>query len=162
MQLVIIGEGRFRSKVERHAQLSGMEHRIRFTGPVSSGEALRNELDRADLFVLASRAEGVPRAMIEAMARGIPCIGSAVGGITELLDAENLFPNGNAPALARKIREVLNEPYRMTGMSALNLAKARNYLSSVLSGRRREFYTHVRQATQDWKQRCYPPAGRTA
>src|SRR5205823_12199897 len=100
-------------------------------------------------------AEGVPRATIEAMARGVPCIGSAVGGIAELLDADGLFPSGDAAALARKIREVLDNSCRMTQMSAVNLAKAREYLNSVLSGRRREFYTYVRRATEDWTQRAY-------
>jgi len=59
----------------------------------------------------------MPRAMIEAMARGLPCIGSAVGGIPELLSSEDLVSRGDAGALALKIMEVVSQPDRMTRMS---------------------------------------------
>jgi len=88
--------------------------------------------------------------MIEAMARGLPCIGSAVGGIPELLSHENLVPRGDAVALARKVIEVVREPGRMAKMAEGNLETARKYCNSVLGPRRREFLECVRRATQDW------------
>ena len=88
--------------------------------------------------------------MIEAMARGLPCIGSTVGGIPELLPAEDLVPPGDAPALARKIMEVLGDPDRMARMSARNLATAAEYRDDILSERRRAFYTYLRDRTQAW------------
>jgi len=153
IRLVIIGDGRCRLELEKRAQLCGIEQQVAFAGHIPAGEAVRNELDRADLFVLASRTEGLPRAMIEAMARGLPCIGSAEGGIPELLAAEDLVPRGNAMALARKIREVISDPDRMTRMSAANLARARDYHDFVLTGRRRQFFTYIREATQEWSKR---------
>jgi glycosyltransferase involved in cell wall biosynthesis len=84
------------------------------------------------------------------MARGLPCIGSAVGGIPELLQPENLVPRGDAPALARKIREVVEDPERMARMSPGNLARARDYHTSLLTGRRREFFAYVHEATRQW------------
>ena len=62
-----------------------LRDRVRFRGQLTTPVDVRAELDRADLFVLPSRQEGLPRAMIEAMARALPCIGSSVGGIPELL-----------------------------------------------------------------------------
>jgi glycosyltransferase involved in cell wall biosynthesis len=153
LELIIVGGGRYRDELERRARVAGIEHRVIFKGELPAGEAVIKELDRADLFILPSRSEGLPRAMIEAMARGLPCIGSNVGGIPELLSTEHLVPRENAPALARKIKEVLSDPPRMTRMSATNRARARDYHNAALTARRREFYEYVRQATHDWNLR---------
>lgn len=153
VQLVIVGEGRCKPELEAHARHCGIARQVHFAGRLPPGEAVRTELDRCDLFVLASKTEGLPRAMIEGMARGLPCIGSAVGGIPELLDAEDLVPAGDPAALARKITEVASDPKRMTQMSTKNLAKARDYHASLLTERRREFYQYLQQATLQWIQR---------
>jgi glycosyltransferase involved in cell wall biosynthesis len=88
--------------------------------------------------------------MLEAMARGLPCIGSTVGGIPELLPAEDLVPPGDAVALAAKIREVAADPERMARMSARNLAKAEEYRDEALRERRLAFYRYVRESTETW------------
>jgi glycosyltransferase involved in cell wall biosynthesis len=150
VELEIIGEGRCRAELESRAERSGAAKHISFAGQISSGEAIRARLDGADLFALASKTEGLPRAMIEAMARGLPCIGSAVGGIPELLAPSELVPRGDAAALARAIRELVIDSARMTRLSAESFQKARDYHDSILTGRRREFFSHVRKATQDW------------
>lgn len=112
--------------------------RIRFMGHVT-GDPVRQILDSSDLFVLPSRTEGLPRALIEAMARGLPCIGSAVGGIPELIDTSEMVPPGDPAALAAKIQEVLKDPLRMETLSRRNLWTAREYLDSVLSERQADF-----------------------
>src|SRR5207253_6445170 len=117
----------YRSELESRANAAGLNGAARFRGQLASPDAVRAELDRADLFVLPSRQEGLPRAMLEAMARGLPCIGSTVGGIPELLPAEDLVPPGDASALTQKIHDVLGDPQRMARMSARNLEKAREY-----------------------------------
>lgn len=150
LELEIIGDGRCRADLEARAERSGVAKQVSFAGQVASGAAIRQRLDSADLFALASKTEGLPRAMIEAMARGLPCIGSEIGGIPELLAREELFPRGDAPALARKIHEVLSDPARMARLSVENLAKARSYHDSMLSARRREFFRHVREVTSEW------------
>jgi len=86
--------------------------------------------------------------MIEAMARGLPCLGSQVGGIPELLPPENLVPPGDAGALARKIAEVVADSGRLARMSARNLDDATGYREEALTGRRRSFYRHVRELTE--------------
>src|SRR5205809_1714074 len=121
--MVIVGSGGYQAQLEARAAALGIGTRVQFRGQLAAAEAVRAELDRADLFVLPSRQEGLPRAMIEAMARGLPCIGSTVGGIPELLAAEDMVPPNDASALARKIREVLADPSRLARMSVRNLAK---------------------------------------
>jgi glycosyltransferase involved in cell wall biosynthesis len=150
-ELVIIGEGRCRPELEQHVRDRGLGKEVRFTGQLQARSRLVELLDSAGLFVLPSKTEGLPRAMIEAMARALPCIGTAVGGIPELLPPADLVPRGDAAALAQKMIEVVREPGRMAKMAATNLQTARGYCDSVLRPKRREFLEHVRRATLDWK-----------
>jgi glycosyltransferase involved in cell wall biosynthesis len=149
---VIVGDGMYKRDLMALAERVGMASRIYFPGHVRAGRPVRDILDASDLFVLPSRTEGLPRALIEAMARGLPCIGSDVGGIPELLDASELVPVGDAAALAAKIQEVLRNPLRMETLSHKNLADAMEYCDSVLSERRRQFYQVVRDITQHWEE----------
>jgi glycosyltransferase involved in cell wall biosynthesis len=84
------------------------------------------------------------------IARSLPCIGSTVGGIPELLPSEDLVPPGDVTALASKIREVVTNPERMARMSARNLQKAKDYTDEVLSQQRNEFYRYVREMSEAW------------
>jgi glycosyltransferase involved in cell wall biosynthesis len=88
--------------------------------------------------------------MIEAMARALPCIGSTVGGIPELLPLENMIPPGDVDSLARKIREIATDPKRMVRLSARNLESAKAYREETLRRRRNEFYRHVKECTERW------------
>ena len=149
-ELVIVGSGRYQHKLEERANAHRIGDCVHFSGQLTNPVDVRSELDRADLFVLPSRVEGLPRAMIEAMARGLPCIGSSVGGIPELLPPEDIVPPGDVPALASKITQVLQQPTRMQQMSARNLIKAGEYKDDVLNARRREFYQFLRNRTEGW------------
>jgi len=138
--------------MELEAQVAslGLGERVHFCGHLLSSALVRYELDRADLFILPSRQEGLPRAMIEAMARSLPCIGSTVGGIPELLPSEDLVPPGDVVALASKIREVVTDSERIARMSARNLETAKEYRDEVLRERRNHFYRYVREMTEAW------------
>jgi glycosyltransferase involved in cell wall biosynthesis len=153
LQLILVGDGKHRAELEAKATTLGLGQCVRFLGRLPAGDAVRAQLDRADLFVLPSYQEGLPRAMIEAMARGLPCIGSTVGGIPELLPSEDMVPPGDAAVLAHKIRQVVTAPHRMSRQSARNLEKAQDYKDEVLNRRRIAFYSHVREMTQVWLER---------
>ena len=158
LRLVVIGQGRLREEFEARARGQGLDGRVEFRGQLTAGGAVRAELDAADLFLLPSRTEGLPRAMIEAMARALPCIGSTAGGIPELLPPEDLVPPGDAPALALKVAEVVKDPGRLARMSARNLAAAGEYHETLLRERRAAFYRRVRELTEQWV-REHPPEG---
>jgi len=147
VRVLIIGEGQYRASLEARVSRLGLASRIRFGGHVKD---LQAELDRADVFVLPSRTEGLPRAMIEAMARGLPCIGTTVGGIPELLSADDLVPPGDAMALAEKLRSVIQQPGRLAAMSKRNLVHAKDYHESRLARARRTFYEYVKVRTAEW------------
>ncbi len=150
LRLVMIGDGKHRPELEARAAARSLAGRVVFRGQLASSEAVRAELDQADLFVLPSHQEGLPRAMVEAMARGLPCIGSTVGGIPELLPPADMVPPGDVAALAQKLREVAGDPQRMAAMSARNLEQARGYLSAGLREKRIAFYQYVKEQTARW------------
>lgn len=150
LRLTVIGEGTYRSELESLSNRLGLGDVVSFTGFVGERKRLMAMLDASDLFVLPSRTEGLPRAMIEAMARGIPCVGTTVGGIPDLLQHDEMVPPGDATALAKLIGAVLTDPQRMAHMSERNLEVARRYRSDILRVRRQGFYSAVRDRTQAW------------
>jgi glycosyltransferase involved in cell wall biosynthesis len=153
LELTYVGEGQHRPAMEQLALTLGLGGRVRFVGQLTTRAAVVGELDRADLFVLASRTEGLPRAMLEAMARALPCIGSTVGGIPELLPASDLVPPGDVAALAAKIREVAASPARRAAMSAYNLARTADYHDDVQRARHVSFCREVAERTRHFNGR---------
>jgi glycosyltransferase involved in cell wall biosynthesis len=148
VSLTLVGDGAHRADLEARARAHGIVDRVHFRGNLPSGQAVRDELDAADVFVLPSRQEGLPRALVEAMARALPCIGSTVGGIPELLPAADLVPPGDAGVLAAKIQEVVADPARRARMSAANLATVAGYREAELHDRRVAFYRELRSRTE--------------
>lgn len=147
VSLTILGAGNYLEFLRNLAADFGIQDQICFKGQVPSGKNVNEELDQADIFVLPSKTEGLPRAMIEAMARGLPCIGTSVGGIPELLEQTEIVPAGDSSALANKISELVNDPQRMSTLSEINILKAREYCSDVLQIRRNAFYKHLKTIT---------------
>ncbi|MGO4883541.1 MAG: glycosyltransferase [Bryobacteraceae bacterium] len=158
LSLTVIGDGKHRRELQRLAENLGVDGRVTFRGQVPSGDMVQHELDQSDIFVLASLTEGLPRAMVEAMARALPSIGTAVGGIPELLDPEDLVPPRDATALAAKIMEVARDRGRMARMSARNLLRARDYSDPVLREHRLAFYRHLHQVMSEWMAARETPA----
>jgi len=148
----IVGGGKYQIDIENMAQRIGLRNQVSFTGQLPMGDCIYQKLDEADLFVMPSRTEGLPRAMIEAMARGCPCIGTSVGGIPELLASEDMVAPNNSQALAIKITEVLSDSERMKRMATRNVEVAQSYRSDILSNRRQTFYEETRrQAEVYWQ-----------
>jgi L-malate glycosyltransferase len=143
-KVFFVGEGRYRPTMELLANQLSVCDKVEFLGQLRFGKGIFDFLDSIDLFLMPSRAEGLPRALVEAMARGCPCIGSNIGGIPELLVAEDLVPPNDPEVLARKIMEVTADPQRMKAMSARNLAKAKQFDPEALRDVRRAFYQYVR------------------
>jgi len=150
LRLILVGDGKMRQSLEALAREVGLAARVTFTGQLVGEDQIARALDMADLFALPSRTEGLPRAMIEAMARGMPCIGTAVGRIPELISSDSLVPADDAPALAAKICEVLTDSSRMARMSKENLEQVAEYSEEVLRSRREGFYRHLASETAKW------------
>jgi len=103
----IAGEGPDRAALEQRAATLGVSDRVRFLGHRHDVPAL---LAAADLFVLPSLYEGLPLAVLEAMAAGVPVIATSVGGTAEVVrDGETgtLVPPADADALSSAIGRTL-------------------------------------------------------
>ena len=148
ISLDLIGEGKHRPEVEAMARELGVADCVKFWGRLPGHRAVAEVLDNSDVFVLPSRTEGQPRALQEAMARGLACIGTTAGGMPELLPPEDMVTPGDADALANKIIEFISNPARMTEAAARNLAVAREYEIEALDAKRHAFYSYVAEQTE--------------
>jgi glycosyltransferase involved in cell wall biosynthesis len=81
--LVFVGDGSSRVTLEARARQLALYERVIFTGRLATVERL---LNMADVAILPSRREGLPFALLEAMACGLPVIASRVGGVPELVE----------------------------------------------------------------------------
>ncbi|MFH1023648.1 MAG: glycosyltransferase [Planctomycetota bacterium] len=107
---IIAGEGPRRGPLENEARRRGITPAVRFLGKRDDVPQL---LKTADMFALPSRWEGMPNALLEAMAAGIPVAATRVPGIREIIrDGEtgHLFPPDDPAALARIIIRMLSDP----------------------------------------------------
>jgi glycosyltransferase involved in cell wall biosynthesis len=108
-RLLLAGDGPLRRAVEARIALGGQAGRVQLLGPRDDIPAL---LRAADIFVLSSRWEGLPLAVVEAMMAGLPVVATAVGGIPEtVLHGETglLVPPGDAHALASALHRLLQD-----------------------------------------------------
>ncbi|MEM9226502.1 MAG: glycosyltransferase family 4 protein, partial [Verrucomicrobiota bacterium] len=147
MCLKVLGDGNTRQSIEALARTQGVADQVRFLGRVPSGETVNRELDSADVFVLPSRQEGLPRAMVEAMARGLPCLSTKVGGIPELLGEEAMVPPNDASALAEALAKLTSDADRLTAESERNLNRAHDFLANDKAAQRLGFYRTLKEAT---------------
>jgi glycosyltransferase involved in cell wall biosynthesis len=135
LSAVVVGGGRLHQHLVDLAARLGVSDVVTFTGAVHDRERLLNLLDSASLFVLPSRTEGLPRALLEAMARGLPAVGCDVGGIPELLEKRFLVPVGESDALADTIATLTGDRVEWEAQSRRNLQVARRFRSDVLDAR---------------------------
>jgi len=107
--LWIAGDGPERGALEAAAARLGIGERVRFLGQRGDVPDL---LEACDVCVLPSRREGLGVAALEAMARGRPVVASAVGGLAEIVVAEEtglLVPPGDAAALAAALERLIGD-----------------------------------------------------
>jgi glycogen(starch) synthase len=111
-ELTLIGDGPIRATLEQQALQKGIADRIFFTGWLD-----REEMDRfyheANLFVFPSRHEGMPNALLEAMACGLPVIASRIAGNEELVipgETGLLVPPQDSGALRKALETLLTAP----------------------------------------------------
>jgi glycosyltransferase involved in cell wall biosynthesis len=119
----IVGTGPFEAAIRAEANRLGVEDRIVFAGQVPSRE-VSERLREADIFCLPSFAEGLPIAIMEAMAVGVPVVTTYIAGIPELaVDRRTamVVPAGNVDHLAAALRDLVGEP----GLRDLLVAQAR-------------------------------------
>ncbi|MGH7729797.1 MAG: glycosyltransferase [Candidatus Eiseniibacteriota bacterium] len=107
---VMAGEGSLRAALERQTEEAGLGDHVRFAGQVEAAGPL---LTAADACVLPSLWEGLPLALLEALARARPVIASRVGGVPDVIEdglTGRLVPPGDAAALAAALEDFHRKP----------------------------------------------------
>lgn len=120
------------------AKKLGLENRVNFPGKIPH-EKIFGILEKTDLYIQPSDAEGLPRALIEAMSRGCAAIGSNVAGIPELLDDCAIFKKKDVADLTNKIKDILNKD-TLISQSKKNYKIAQEYSFENLEARRKAFF----------------------
>jgi glycosyltransferase involved in cell wall biosynthesis len=118
-RLLLAGDGPARRSLETTVEALRLGPFVQFLGTVASPWPL---LAAADIFALPSLWEGMPNALLEAMAAGLPAVATAVGAVPEMaVDGREalLVPPGDTGALARALAELAAAPARRREMGAL-------------------------------------------
>jgi glycosyltransferase involved in cell wall biosynthesis len=113
-QLSIVGDGPQRDTLQDLAVSLGMRDRIHFLG-WNTHEELKNKYQEASIFVFPSRDEGMPNAVLEAMASGLPVIASNISGNEELIQDDItglLVPRDNWEMLQEKLKILMIDNHR--------------------------------------------------
>ena len=140
--LIILGGGPLESNLKEQCRVLGIEKDVTFYGFVNN---VYDYLAAADIFVFPSFQEGLPNAVLEAMACGLPVISSRIGGVIDMIrNGENglLFEPGNTHQLAGALKRLLSDPeYASTlGNNALKTVRE-NYDLNVIADKYIELYT---------------------
>ncbi len=135
------GDGPLREELEQQAAQLGIAGQVRFLGVRQDVPAL---LAAADLFVLPSRSEGMPNALLEAMAAGLPVVSFDVGGVSEALtygESGLLVPPEDVGGLASAMLALLrDEPERLRlGAAARERIRTRHTLENMCAQYERLF-----------------------
>jgi len=138
----LIGDGPERRSLEALSARLGISGQVLFLG-AQAHHATLAEVAQADVFVLASFAEGLPVALMEAMALGVPCVSTTIAAIPELIeDGENglLVSPSNVQALSGALRSLagdkglcrkLGQKARVTVEAHYNLARNLDLLAAI-------------------------------
>jgi glycosyltransferase involved in cell wall biosynthesis len=111
-QLLLVGDGPLRNRLERRAGELGIAKAVHFAGAIAD---VRTALAAMDVFALPSCAEGMSNALLEAMAAGRPVVATAVGGTNEVLEDGRtgiLVPPGDIDLLAGQLLALVMNPAR--------------------------------------------------
>lgn len=136
----ILGGGD-RSGWEAEAAKAGLADRVSFDGAFPDQQRVLDWLDEIDLYLQPSLQEGLPRALIEAMSRGCPALGSDLAGIPELLDPADLARPGDAGDLGELIVRRGGDRAWMAARARRNFEAAGAYEQWRIDARRQQFWT---------------------
>ncbi|MDP6084484.1 MAG: glycosyltransferase [Nitrospinota bacterium] len=133
----IVGDGLWRDLVAEKVRSEKMTARVTLTG---FREDIPEVMAALDVLVIAStRTDGIPQAGLQAMATGVPVVGTRVGGIPEVVregETGLLVEPGDSAALARAVERLLADPARRErmGKTGMNRVRERHSLEAMLNG----------------------------
>ncbi|MGI9064971.1 MAG: glycosyltransferase family 4 protein [Pyrinomonadaceae bacterium] len=147
-QVLLIGDGSEREQFERRLADHDLLDRAQFTGAISYNLVSRY-FDQMDVLVIPTQTtkrvrEQFGRVIVEAMASGVPVIGSTCGAIPEVIgDAGLVFKEGDADALASALRQTLSDKGLCERMSRAGLARVQQYSWERVAEKTYQLYQQV-------------------
>ena len=148
-EMRLLGSGPERRALERLARALGIEERVHFEGQIASGE-MPERLAGLHILVLPSRSqpnwvEQFGRILIEAMASGVPVVGSDSGEIPNVIgEAGLVYPEGEIEALREQIQSLMDDPDRWMVLAQSGRDRARaHYSQAQVAARTVEVYREV-------------------
>ena len=128
-----------------------VEEQVKILGPMPHNEVFK-WLETIDLYVQPSRQEGLPRALIEAMSRGVPAFGARTGGIPELLDEDFIFSNTNSniDEICRILKSFNKD--NMKEQAYRNYNEAKKYDKNIIEECRSKFFKDFYEKVEDSKE----------
>jgi glycosyltransferase involved in cell wall biosynthesis len=150
-QLLVVGDGSERENFEQQLSALGLRERAEFTGAVNFA-LMPDYFHKLDLMVIPTETtkrirEQFGRVIVEAMASGVPVIGSTCGAIPEVIgDAGLVFPEGDAEALAGALRQMLSDDDLRERFVLAGLARVENYSWDKVAEKTYALYQQVMRA----------------
>ena len=149
VRVSVVGDGPERAALEREAVLAGLAGRVSFLG-ARSHERVAELWPEADALVLPSRTtprwrEQLGHVLLEAMAHGVPVVGSTCGAIPEVVGAAGLlFPEGDAEALAAHLTRLASDAGTRRRLADAAYARAgAEFTNARIAARTRAFHEEV-------------------
>lgn len=118
----------------------GLEKQVHFMGIVPHDEVFAT-LDSMHLYIQPSLQEGLPRAMVEAMSRGLMCIGANTAAIPELIEQQFVTRRKSSDDIVKILENVTKG--QLKEQAKINFNEARNYEEEKLNTRRKEFFDKI-------------------
>lgn len=124
-------------RILKLARKLGVEDQVHIVGPLEHSQVF-NLLDTIDVYIQPSKQEGLPRALVEAMSRACPALGTRTGGIPELLSEKYLYNASDVKSLVNLISSL--DISKMKKMAEYNFEKSKMYSADKLNKKRESFY----------------------
>jgi glycosyltransferase involved in cell wall biosynthesis len=146
--LIIVGEGHLKEEIQTFINTNKLENNVMLTGPLSH-KTMPEYYRLMDVCVLPSETkmhwkESFGRTLVEAMACGIPVIGSSSGAIPDTIgNAGLIFPEGDSNSLMALIRKVLKDKDLRTQLREAGLARAQEFSWEKIAQKNHQAYLEV-------------------
>lgn len=127
--------------LEKIAEKCNVSEQVIVMGSIPHEKVLQL-MDEVDIYIQPSLQEGLPRAVVEALSRGLPCVGTGTGGIPELIPEECIFEKKSSESIANVIRSILKKNM-LKEISQRNWNRAKEFSNDILERKRNEYFQYV-------------------
>lgn len=135
-----VGDGSRVNYFKKYAKKLNVQDQIIFVGRIDNKNNLYDFLRTQDIFIFPSKSEGLGRVYLEAMGAGLPCLGSNIGGVIELIDKQYLFNPTDINAYVKCIKHLFINPSDLITMSLDNSNRIKSFLIENTNDNREKFY----------------------